>query len=239
MATLSLKCSSKGITALIITAAVVFFGCVLIFVAAEAKIRDQETKRDGMEKQVADSRQIAQKLEQTKLTYADTCSQIRCLESSVSTQAYVPTLLEQLEKLGHSVNLRVLGVRPQPKEAASAAKSGASGGKTGEGGSDASSQAKSGDATTANKAPGPYDELKIDIDAEGNFSSALDFLYRLTSFPKIVAVNSVEMSPVATDKAPGSPRLSIKLNVTAYVLKETAPHAEPAAAEGRPANEPG
>ena len=238
MPTLSLKTSSKGVTALIVTAAVVFFGCALIFVAAEGKIKAQEAKRTDMEKQVADSRQIAQKLEQTKLTYADTCSQIRFLESSVSTQSYVPTLLQQLERLGHSVNLKVLGVRPQPQEAASTARS-ASGGAKAEGASEAASGAKSGDAATARKAPGPYDELKIDVEAEGNFSSALDFLYRLTSFPKIIAVNSVEMAPVSTEKTAGSPRLTIKLNITAFVLKDAAPHAEPMRAEGRPANESG
>src|ERR1035437_3504334 len=100
MAQFSLKPSSKGVTALIIVAAVVVFGSALAFVAAFGKIKSQDAKCADMEKRVADSRLMAQKLEKTRLTYLDTCSQIRFLESSVTTQAYVPTLLQQLEHLG-------------------------------------------------------------------------------------------------------------------------------------------
>ena len=63
--------------------------------------------------------------------------------------------------------------------------------------------------------------------------NALDFLYRLTVFPKIIAVNSMEMTP---GKAPllSSPRLNIKMEVTAFILKSPVdapkPDAKPAAA---------
>ena len=195
-------------TALIVVAAVVFLGCALIFIAAEGKIRGQEAKRESMEKQVDSSRQMAQKLEQTRLTYLDTCSQIRYLESSVTTQAYVPTLLQQLEALGRSVNLKVLGVRPQPKEV-TPPKTPASGeAKASESNAESGSQTKAGEAS-GKKAAGPYDELKIDVEVEGNFNNALDFLYKLTSFPKIVAVNSVQMAPVSSTKIIGSPKLTV------------------------------
>ena len=51
--------------------------------------------------------------------------------------------------------------------------------------------------------------------------NALDFLYKLTSFPKILAVNSLEMTPQSGSGDAGSTKLSIKINATAFVFKET------------------
>ncbi len=75
--------------------------------------------------------------------------------------------------------------------------------------------------------------------------NALDFLYKLTSFPKIMAVNTVQMDP---DNSPGaavtgSPKLKIKVNLTAFVFKEATPIKKPvnnsAASAGRNGNEAG
>jgi hypothetical protein len=51
---------------------------------------------------------------------------------------------------------------------------------------------------------------------------ALDFLYKLTSFPKIIAVNEVGMDPPTSRMLTlGSPTLTMTLKVTAFVLKES------------------
>ncbi|MHB9036118.1 MAG: type 4a pilus biogenesis protein PilO [Armatimonadota bacterium] len=253
MAQVSLKPSSKGVTALIIVAVVIFFGCTLAYLAAAGKLKSAAAEMAAKEKNVAESKEIAQKLEESKLNYLDSRSQIRFLESSVTTEAYVPTLLKQLEFLGRSVNLRVIGVRPEAVVAKAAPRKLSSGAQAANGNVEAASEESKSQANgqTAKKAEPPYDELKIDVEAQGKYMNALDFLYKLTSFPKIVAVDGVQMSPGSSEREiVGSPVLSIKMSVTAFVFKDSNPVAEPSvpasavtgknpSGEGRGKNEAG
>ena len=223
MTAFSLKASLKGVTALVIVAVVILFGCVLVYLGVAGKLKGAVSEMEAKAKQVSESREIAQKLEASKLTYLDARSQVRYLEASVSTQEYVPTLMKQLEHLGRSVNLKVLGVRPsQEKEKPVVKRSLSSGKEASEGNLQTASQAKadSKDEKSASK-PSPYDELKIELEVQGRYMDALDFLYKLTSFPKIIAVNEVEMTPPSSRLLTlGSPTLTMKLNVTAFVLKD-------------------
>ncbi len=227
MPAVNLRASSKGVTALMIVAAVILFGCVLGYLAAAGKIRSATAELKSKEKEVAESRQIAQKLEKSKLDYLDARSQVRCLEASVSTQDYIPTLLKQIEHLGRSVNLTVRGVRPAPPPVVNKPRSLSSGAKASEGNVEDASKREGGTgqaATPTKKAPDPYEELKVDIEVEGRYMHALDFLYKLTSFPKIIAVNSIDMSPACSTATMSSPTLNMKMNITAFVLKD---HAAP------------
>lgn len=225
MALASLKANSKGVTILIILAVVIFFGCVLTYMAAAGKLHAVATELKSKEQKVADAERVAKTLEESRLRYLDTRAQIRYLESSVSTQAYVPTLLKQLEQLGKSVKLKVLSVRPQPIAQTNApVRRLSSGAQASQGNVESASEQKAGSSTaqpvTVEK---PYDELPIDLELEGGYMSAMQFLYGLTSFPKIIAVNRVELSPVGAAEAFNSPKLSIRLNITAFVLKDDGP----------------
>jgi Tfp pilus assembly protein PilO len=233
MSLVSLKPSSKGITILIALAIVIFVCCTLGYLGAASKLNVTASDIGAKEKQLQDSTKIAQTLEESKLKFLDTRAQIRFLESSVSTHAYVPTLLKQIELLGKSVNLKVLSIRPKAAPVEAPVRKLSSGAQAAEGNVDAASQPKPGEETTAQKPKAkvkPYDELIVDIELEGEYMDALDFLYRLTSFPKIIAVNSMVMAPV--DSTPGvkSPALNIKINVTAFVLKDSKPAPKPEAA---------
>lgn len=234
MPAVSLRASSKGVTVLMIVAALILFGCVLTYLAAAGKVKAATAELERKEKEVSESRQIAQKLEKSKLDFLDARSQVRCLEASVSTQNYVPTMLKQIEHLGRSVNLKVLGVRPAPPKVTNQPRSIKSGASASEGNVEAASKPKDAAAEgDAAPPPAPYDELKVDIEVEGRYMHTLDFLYKLTSFPKIIAVNSVDMSP-ASVTGTASPILNMKLNLTAYVLKDQAPaRAGATAANGR------
>ncbi|MEI6914911.1 MAG: hypothetical protein WCL39_07255, partial [Armatimonadota bacterium] len=66
----------------------------------------------------------------------------------------------------------------------------------------------------------PYDGQRINIVVRGNYSNALSFLYRLTTFPKILTVNSVQMGRAASVGNKPLPRgtLEITFNLTAFVL---------------------
>lgn len=224
MAPVSLKPTQKGVTALIVVAAVVFVCCLLSCFWAVGKSNRVNAERAKVEKEVRDSQAMAQTQRDSENKYLDTRAQIHCLESSVATQAYVPTLLKQIEHLGKSVDMKVIGVRPKaPNPNAGLAKKVASQSA----GTGAAGQAPADPNAVAEKPeiPKPYDELEIDLELEGSYMNAVDFLYKLTSFPKIMAVNTIQMNP---DNTPGlamteSPLLNIKINVTAFVFKEASP----------------
>lgn len=234
MAAFSLKATTKGVTALIVVAVVILFGGILAYVGVAGKLKTLTTEMQAKQKRVAESEQIAQKLEKSKLDYLDARSQVRYLEASVSTQEYVPTLLKQLEHLGASVNLKVTGVRPAPMSAKPVVqRSIGSGKQASEGNIDKASEEKTGPqgAEKPKEQPSPYDQIVIDVEAQGHYMSALDFLYRLTSFPKIIAVNEIAMDPPSgsrLDQAYANPALKIKLKLTAFVLKDGPTASDPA-----------
>jgi len=243
MALVNLKPSQKGVTVLIVIAAAIFFCCVLACLGAARTLNKAASELAAADKQVQEGNKIAQTERDSRNHYEDTRAQIRCLESSVSDQAYVPTLLKQLEYLGHSVDLKVIGVRPKAPDPAPVVK------KTTDPSAGANSTAAAGTGTeTAKEAPKPYDELQIELDMEGNYMDALDFLYRLTSFPKIMAVKDIQMAPTGPTTVLTSPQLSIKMNVTAFIFKVgdkpagttgSAPATSSTKSEGRTGNEAG
>lgn len=229
MALGNLRASSRGVMAMIILAVVIFFGCVLAYMAAAGKLRAMATELSNKDGQVNNARQIASTLEDSRATYVDTRAQIQYLESSVSTQAYVPTLLKQLEHLGKSVKMKVYSVRPQPVANTPApVRKMSSGAQASEGNVEGASQQQAGPGgAQENAAAKPYDELKIELELEGSYMSTLEFLYGLTSFPKIVAVDSVDLSPAGATLAFKSPSLTVHMWITAYVLKDEGPVKEP------------
>jgi len=157
------------------------------------------------------SEQITRRLESVEQEYTDAQVQLGTLEKGVSTRAYVPTLLRQIEELGTSVNMRVVGVRPKIVVEAPPPPP------------PPSEDGKSEQKKVAPKKPDPYDKLDIDIEVTGKYCDTARFLYKITSFPKIIAVNTVQITPVSSTSEPEtltSPKLSIKLGTTAFILKE-------------------
>lgn len=223
MALANLKPSSKLVTGLIIVTVCLFFGCVLVYMVAASKVKAVNAELMNAQKQVKEAKNMVKKREESRLNFLDSQSQLRFLESSVTTQAYIPTMLKQIEHLGKSNNLRVIAVRPQAAPAEPPTRRLSSGAQAAEGNVDKAGQQSSG--STGQGAPKPvvkpYDELRVDIELEGKYMNALDFLYKLTAFPKIIAVNTIQMSPAASRDVVATPNLGIKLSITAFVLKES------------------
>lgn len=240
MVQVSLKPTQKGVTALIVVAAVVFAVCLLACFGAMQKINSVDSEKIAVEKQVRESQTLAQTQRDSENKYLDTRAQIRCLESSVATQAYIPTLLKQIDAMGKSVNLKVLGVKPTPPDPNAKLAKKVAGDAAAQSGQAPAPAAAPAPGAAQPEAPKPYDEVKIDLQLEGSYTSALDFLYRLTSFPKIIAVNNIQMNPGSLTTLGQSPKLSIQINVTAFVFKEASKAKKPAAGtaqvQGRGAN---
>jgi Tfp pilus assembly protein PilO len=152
-------------------------------------------------------------------------SQLRYLETAVSDAAYVPTLLKQLEDLARSTNNRVLSVRPSvdtsgPSKIEQRRDPDASDDKDGDG--------KSKEKT---KAPDPYTRLNIQVVLVGGFTSVQQFVERLTRFPKIIAVDQIQLRPHQAQDG-GEGKLDVDLKLVAFVMKEN----PRAAARTAPAN---
>lgn len=232
MAPVNLKPTQKGVTALIVVASGVFICCLLACLLAVQKVNSVNGERAKVEKKVRESQTVAQTQRDSENRYRDTRAQIRCLEGSVATQAYVPTLLKQIERMGKSVHLKVIGVRPKAADPSAALAK-----KEAQPAAAAPSGQPEADPNAVAKKPEikPYDELEVDLELEGSYMNALDFLYKLTSFPKIMAVNTIQMSPYSGlgEISTASPKLNIKINVTAFVFKEASPSKKPAANTAR------
>ena len=226
MAPISLRPSHRGVKVLIALAAVLFIGCIFAYVGAAEKLNRTSKEVDEKAKEVSDSEMMAQKLERSKLEYMDAQSQLRCLETSVTTQAYVPTLLKQLEYLGKSTDLKVVGIRPDlskinTSSGGSSSSSSSSGSNSGSSSGSSSSDGAAASSSSSKKDTKPYDELNVEVDAKGNYMNVLDFIYKLTSFPKIMQLKNINITPSTQgDKVvTGSPELTIKMNVTAFIMK--------------------
>lgn len=120
------------------------------------------------------------------------------LEQSVSSASFVPTMLLDLDKFGKQCGIEVTGVHPQitPPPPVDPNKK----------------QAK----------PKPYDELTINISGVGTYRSVMDFLKGLATFPKIVAARTVTIVPLTPDPkdpAASKGKVTMTVEIKAYVFK--------------------
>jgi len=214
MGEIGIKATSKGVIVLLVVAIVFLLGIAGGAVAFWDKVSAATVKMEAKKKQVEEAQKTAMSLQESKLEYADVKSQLQNLEQSISTEAYMPTLLKQLESLCQSVDMSVLSVRPVKTDDANTkdSKSGKKADATDASGKDAKKEDKPSQSF--------YKEQKIDVEVGGSYLNALDLIYRMTSFPKIVAVNSVQMSPSVNTEI-GSPPLKVQLSITAFILNES------------------
>jgi len=182
--------------------------CTFTYCNRMGKLRVVQAEVEQKQEKLANSERVANYLSAAEDEYLNAKAMLSFLEQGVSTKVYVPTFLRQIEELGKKVNLRVVGVRPQPaREPPPAARS---------------SAACEEEKTQAEAEPEPYDKMAIDIEINGKYQDVVRFLYEITSFPKIVAVNDVKVNTVGQTKRLASPLLSVKLKATAFILKEQA-----------------
>lgn len=179
--------------------------CYWNFAGKIGKLNAEIAKK---EQKLAGSEETSRRLVRVEAEYTSAQVRLGALEQGVSTKSYVPTLLRQIEELGKSVNMRVVGVRPKVTVEAPPPVV-------------ASTDNKGEKIKVAPKKPEPYDKLNIDIEVNGKYNDVARFLYKVTSFPKIIAVNSVQISPI-NDVGNGfdSPSLSVRLSTTAFILKQ-------------------
>lgn len=180
----------------------VLIGVVLLSTAGFGFVQYSDVqKREAVIKtktqQVNDSTLVAKQLGAKEAEYNLVKSRIGRLESSVSEGDYVPTLMKQLESLAKTNSLRIVSqsqsFEPAPEPPAD----------------------KEARKTFVSQ---PYDKEIIVLVVKGHYNDLTRFLYRLTEFPKILSVDTLDIKPEGTDEGK-SPILSVTINMTGYLFK--------------------
>lgn len=176
---------------------------------------------ESKENEVLDGQKRERRREEALRNLEADRQRLQFLEQSVSDAAYVPTLLKQLEELATRTDNRVLGVQPEaaaPKPVRKVDER-----------RDPDAQAKEGqagaDGEEAKEPEEPYTPLVIRVSVIGNYRSVETLVERLTAFPKIVAVEEVQLRPhrpEAGKEETANNQLDVDLRVTAFVMKQPA-----------------
>ncbi|MFN3648530.1 MAG: type 4a pilus biogenesis protein PilO [Armatimonadota bacterium] len=195
-------------------AAVLLFGGVFWF--QSTALDETMQKLEARQKELEDGKKIAEREELAKAMLEEDLTQLRFLESGVSEAVYVPTFLKQLEELAGETKNRVLGIRPEVVRQAPTKLQ-----QRRDPEADEKAQ-KDGKKPAAEK-PEPYTRLSIEVNLEGTFQSAQTFISRLTRFPKIVAVEEVQLQPQQAQLNTAAGALSARVKLIAFVMKETQP----------------
>ena len=146
----------------------------------------------------------AKQLEEVRAAASVVDGKLRYLEQNVSQGAYIPTMLQQMEKQAAKFGLTVnnshhtIEVPPPPPVLSR-------------------EEQKEGKKPPP---PPPYNKARIDMDITGTYKNVGHFIHSLTRFEKIIAVNSV-MEQSKMEQANGSPILAVRIMMTGYVFPET------------------
>lgn len=156
-----------------------------------------------LKKALRDENQTRQEVSDSQLKVDESRQRLVHLEQGVPELAYIPTLLTELEAIGKKNGIEVLGVRPVVKQAEAK---------------------KPNDSDQAPKKKA-YEELNIEVKGRGNYDAVAAFLQALRTFPKIVAVRTVTLTPKYVDTGAGSesPTLDATVEIRAFLF----PQAEP------------
>jgi len=211
--------SKKQVVLLGVILGLLLVGSATLYMYVSGIARSSSEELAARQQELQESERLSAKLADTQEAYIRTASQLKHLEQSVATEAYVPTLLEQIEVLATSCGCVMQSIRP------------AQGAGTGLQNKPSSSSDEASGESKPEAAPEPkldkkvagvaYDTLDIAVEVEGPYWNLTDFLQGLTSFKKIVAVNNIQLTPVGGSEKRGSrQRLTLKLDLTAYILKE-------------------
>ncbi|MCX7992560.1 MAG: type 4a pilus biogenesis protein PilO [Fimbriimonadales bacterium] len=143
------------------------------------------------------AQQAAGQLRQTTEQLQKTQQELQFLERGVSEAAYVPTMLKQFEQTALQRNLQIVSIRPQVQNNAQPQQSEAQ--------------------KTVQKA---YQEQLFEIQLRGKFWDLMSLLKSLESFPKILAVQSLNaQAKSGTEQSAENPHLEIRMIVKAFIFR--------------------
>ncbi|MFM7007901.1 MAG: hypothetical protein ACKO0Z_00975 [Betaproteobacteria bacterium] len=172
-------------------------------------IRHLHAQTNQFEQEAFTGRSTAKWLASARLDANKVTRELKDLEAQVVPELFLPTLLRQVDALAKRNGLEVMALKhtlevsPQSPDA---------------GASDEEKQAFR---------PLPYDRDHIDLEVRGTYWGVAHFLYRLTTFPKILAVETVTERP-AEQATAQSGRIIATIRMTGFVFQPVAVAEKPA-----------
>jgi Tfp pilus assembly protein PilO len=148
---------------------------------------------EALRQEAREEPEVRKELEAIVLEVEDVDRKLAHLEKSIAEAEYIPTMMKELEEVGNAHGIAVTGVRPIVKQVAKENPSG-------------------------RRAKQAYEERNLEVKGRGDYVSVMRFTKALQSFPKIVAVRSVSLSPKADPNAPANDTLEVVVELRAYVF---------------------
>ena len=166
--------------------------------------QENQTHLQAKQQELQEAQQAASQLQQVQEQLLTTQRELQYLERGVSEAAYVPTMLKQFEQTVRQMNLQIVSIRPQapPVKPPTTNPDGSNTGQPQE-------------------PPKPYDEQLFEIQLRGKFWDTVRLLKTLETFPKILAVQSLNTQAKATaEESTAHPDLETKMVVKAFIFRE-------------------
>jgi Tfp pilus assembly protein PilO len=174
---------------------------------------------NSLASQTQDESAVQAQLTKSQTDLEASKSQLTHLEQGIPSSAYVPTMLQDLQKTGQNCGIAVTGVRPMPKAAAPPSSA-------------------SGDASTSVAKPS-YVELDIEVKGNGTYAAAQKFINALQTFPKIVGARTLEITPATDPKEAETGLVNITVGMRAYLFPDDPANAKKDAAPAKTTNATG
>lgn len=154
-----------------------------------------------LQSQTQDESEVQAGLLKSQESLDEAKAQLTHLEQGIPGTAYVPTMLQELAKVGNTSGILVTGVRPVPRTASSNA------------------AAQTGDGTQAVAKPA-YDTLDIEVKGRGNYAAVMKFITALQTFPKIVGSRTISINPCLEQKDAELGLVDITIGLRAYLFPD-------------------
>ena len=167
--------------------------------------QENQTHLQAKQQELQEAQQAASQLQQVQEQLLTTQRELQYLERGVSEAAYVPTMLKQFEQTVRQLNLQIVAIRPQapPVKLPTTNPDGST------------------DSSQPQEPPKPYDEQLFEIQLRGKFWDTVRLLKGLETFPKILAVQSLNAQAKTTaEESTDNPDLEIKMVVKAFIFRE-------------------
>jgi Tfp pilus assembly protein PilO len=170
---------------------------------------EAEAKMKALDEEVPDEAELTENLAKAEAQIGTLKTELTHLEMGVPQLAYIPTLLKEIETVGYSANMRVTGVRPVPPPPLPPG------------------------VEPERKA---YEQIDIDVTAKGDYQAVITMVDLLRKFPKIVSVQSVNLTPKTEANSTRYAHLDTTMRLKAFVFptpqEGTNANVEVAAKEG-------
>ena len=208
---------------LVITAVLLLIGGGVGIYAIQTKQSAADAELASKEAEVGNSQKIAARYQFTLDAYNATMEQLKFVEPAMSQESYVPTLVEQLQRMAVADHLKLTSVRPGlVVDPAPPAKT--------------DNSTAAAPATDSKQAPqSTYKLMPFSISVEGTYTQIMTFVYHMTKFPKVVVVQGLSINPKGdssnVSSVGKSPLLGAEINLQAYLFNQTLADANGAAAD--------